>query len=234
MHKTMRMMGLVFTLVMLCAAAPARAQNAKTAYPSMAPVEQYMMERDAEIALARTAAPPSISADADVVVLGKRGYETAVHGKNGFTCIVQRSWTAESDDPSFWNPKLRAPICFNAEGTRSYLPIVFRKTELVLAGRPKDEIFATVTAAIDKKELPSPEPGAMCYMMSKDGYLNDEVKNWHPHVMFFVPIKDADAWGAGLAGSPIIQDKVEEDRLVIFMIKVAKWSDGTADAAAGM
>src|SRR4030095_13825721 len=103
----------------------------------MAPIEHYLMDRNSEIALARSAAPESISRDAEVLVLGRHGYETAIKGNNGFVCIVQRSWTAEIDDPDFWNPKLRAPICFNAAAARSYLPLTIKKTELILAGRTK-------------------------------------------------------------------------------------------------
>jgi len=87
----------------------AQAQNAKTPYPSMAPLDQYLMERNTEIALARSAAPESITRDAEVMVLGRYGYEIAVKDKNGFVCIVQRSWTAGIDDPDFWNPKVRQP-----------------------------------------------------------------------------------------------------------------------------
>src|SRR5262249_43087954 len=78
----------------LCAARPGRAADAKNPYPiSMAPLDQYLMaDRNAEIRLARSAAPPSISKDATVMVLGRHGYETAVEGTNGFVCTVDRSW----------------------------------------------------------------------------------------------------------------------------------------------
>src|ERR1700691_6628369 len=125
-------------VVVLGAALQAQGQDAKTPYPNMAPVDQYLIaDRDAEIALARSAAPESISHDAEVLVLGRHGYEIAVKGKNGFVCLVQRSWTAGIDDPDFWNPKLRAPICFNPPAARSYLPFEIKKTELVLAGKSK-------------------------------------------------------------------------------------------------
>ncbi len=216
--------------IVLSAARPGQAQDAKAAYPSMAPIEQYMIvDRNAEIAMARSAAPESISRDAEVMVLGGHGYETAVKGKNGFVCIVQRSWTAGIDDPVFWNPKLRAPICFNPPAVRTYLPLVIKKTELILAGQSKAQMFASIKAALDKKELPAQEPGAMCYMMSKDGYLNDQAGHWHPHLMFFVPQNGAQTWGANLPGSPILAEEDPEDRLTVFMIPVAKWSDGTAD-----
>jgi len=222
--------GTSFALVILLSAAwPDPAQDTKTPYPNMAPIEQYRMERSEEITLARSAAPESISRDAEVLVLGGRGYETAVHGKNGFVCMVQRSWTAGIDDPDFWNPKLRAPICFNPAAGRTYLPLVIKKTEFVLAGQTKAQMFESIKIALDKKVLPTQESGAMCYMMSKQGNLGDGNGHWHPHLMFFVPLADAATWGASLPGSPILASDDPQDRLTVFLIPVAKWSDGTAD-----
>jgi hypothetical protein len=217
----------------LSAVTPVQAQDAKTPYPNMAPIEQYLMDRDAEIALARSAAPESISRDAEVMVLGKHGYETAVKGKNGFVCIIERGWTAGIKSPDFWNPKLRGPLCVNAAAGRTYLPLTFKKTELVLAGQSKTQMYESLKAAFDKKELPALEPGAMCYMLSKDGYLGDGNGHWHPHIMFFVPYTESQAWGANLAASPIVAAEVAEDRLTIFMIPVDKWSDGTSDSTDG-
>lgn len=213
--------------LMVCASQQARSQSVKTNYPKMAPLDQYLMERNAEIALARTAAPSSISKDADVLVLARRGYESAVKGTNGFVCIVERSWTAPAGDPDFWNPKLRAPICFNPPAARTYLPIAVRKTELILAGKSEAQMFDIIRAAFDKKELSLPEANSMCYMMSSQQYLGDEAGSWHPHLMFFVPLVGANAWGAGVPGSPIIAAQDADDRLTTFMIPVAKWSDGT-------
>ena len=216
-------------LVMLGTAGQATAQDAKSPYPNMAPVEQYLMaDRDAEVALARSAAPDSISSAAEVLVLGRHGYQTAIQGKNGFVCVVERSWTAPLDDPNFWNPKLRAPICFNAAAARSLLPRTNKKTELILAGRTKAQMAEAVTAAIDKKELPTIEPGAMCYMMSKQGYLSDQDGHWHPHLMFFVSQTEPAAWGADLPGSPILASSNAAEHLTTFLIPVREWSDGTA------
>jgi hypothetical protein len=228
-REVVRMTSRVFALVIVLVNAwPAPAQNAQTPYPTMAPLDQYLMaDRNAEIALARSAAPESISRDAAVMVLEQHGYETAVQGKNGFVCMVERSWTAGIDDPEFWNPKLRGAICFNPPAARSYLPLTIRKTELVLAGRSKAQMFESVKAALDKKELSALESGAMSYMMSKEAYLNDRDGHWHPHLMFFVPQTDAATWGADLPGSPILADEDPQDRLTVFMIPVRKWSDGT-------
>ncbi|MGA2415057.1 MAG: hypothetical protein ABSF59_11440 [Candidatus Sulfotelmatobacter sp.] len=222
---------IVFASFALCAllggAGRAQAEDVQSPYPNMARLEQYLMDRDAEIALARSAAPASLSGDAEVMVLGRKGYEIAVKGKNGFVCIVERSWTAGIDDPDFWNPKLRGPICFNPPAAHSYLPLTIRKTELILGGRSKTEMSESMNSAFDKKELPAPEPGAMCYMMSRQQYLGDRGGHWHPHLMFFVPLTEASSWGADLPGSPILAAKDPADRLTIFMIPLPKWSDGT-------
>jgi hypothetical protein len=206
----------------------ARAQAEKAAYPAMAPVDAYLMpDVNSEIALARTGAPASISDGAEVMVLGRTGYTTAVKGTNGFLCIVERSWGATTDDPEFWNPKIRSPICFNPAAARTFARIFLMKTTLVLAGKSKAEIVAATAAAMDKKELPPLEPGAMCYMMSKQQYLNDRDISWHPHVMFFVSGDAEKSWGANVAGSPIIAANDPEERVTIFMVPVWKWSDGT-------
>jgi hypothetical protein len=216
-------------VVVLGAGRHAGAQSATDPYPTMAPLDQYLIaDRNAEIALARSAAPASISRDAEVMVLGRHGYETAAQGKNGFVCIVQRSWTAGIDDPDFWNPKLRSPICFNPPAARSYLPFTIKKTAWVLAGRSKTQMFDSVNVALDQKALPVMEPGAMCYMMSGQQYLNDRDRRWHPHVMFFVPPTDTVAWGANLGGSPVLGTPDAQDRLTVFLIPVGTWSDGTA------
>lgn len=208
-----------------------QAQDAKGPYPMMAPLDQYLMaDRNAEISLARSAAPESISRDAEVLVLGPHGYETAVKGKNGFVCIVERSWASPIDSPDFWNPKLRGPLCLNPPAARSYLPLTVKKTELVLAGQSKTRMFDSIKAALDKKELPPIELGAMCYMLSKMGYLGDGNGHWHPHLMFFVPLMAAQTWGADLPGSPVLASEDPQDRLTIFLVPVAKWSDGTADS----
>jgi hypothetical protein len=216
----------------LSAACTVSAQDAKTAYPSMAPLDQYLMaDRNAEIALARSAAPASVSADAEVLVLGAHGYETAAKGKNGFVCIVERGWTAPIDDPDFWNPKLRGPMCVNAAAARSYLPLTIKKTELILAGKSKEQMLAIMTAALDKKELPTPEPGAMGYMLSKEQYLGDSGKHWHPHLMLFIPETGTATWGANLPGSPIFGAEAAGDHLTLFFVPVREWSDGTPDNA---
>ena len=138
----------------------------------MAPLDQYLMpDEKSEIALARSAAPASISDAAEVMVLGAKRYTTAVKGTNAFLCIVERSWGAATDEPEFWNPKLHAPICFNPQVAKTFAPIFLMKTQLVLAGKSKQEIVEATASALNKNELPALEPGAMCYMLFRQQYL---------------------------------------------------------------
>jgi len=231
MHKTLRVIDPAFLLqvVLIAAVYSAGAQTGKRAYPAMAPLDQYLIaDENSEVALARSAAPASISDSAEVMVLSRDGYKTAVKGTNGFLCLVERSWGAATDEPEFWNPRVRAPICFNPAAARTFVQIFLMKTKLVLAGKSKEEIVAATASALDKRELPALEPGAMCYMLSRQQYLNDRGKSWHPHVMFFVTGDTAKSWGADLPGSPVMAANDPEERATIFMVWVGKWSDGTA------
>ncbi|HTS34927.1 MAG TPA: hypothetical protein VMH04_04585 [Candidatus Solibacter sp.] len=215
------------------------AQDATTPYPNMAPVEQYLMNRTAEIALARSAAPESISRDATIVVLGRQGYETAVEGKNGFVCMVERGWMGTLDWPEFWNPKTRGADCLNPEAARSILPLAYLRTRIVMAGRSKDEIVSAMKVAFEKNQLPALESGAMAYMMSKSSYLTDEGNHNGPHLMFFTPVEDAKDWGSGAEGSPVVSSpywfrspkKNSQAKglppILVFAVMVEDWSDGT-------
>lgn len=215
--------GLTF---LIGATVPAGAGDAQATYPAMAPIGQYLMASPAdEIALARSAAPVSIAGDADVLTLGGHGYETAAKGKNGFVCMVWRSWTAGFGDPEFWNPKLRAPICLNAVAARSVLPVYLERTKWVLAGVSKTDMIARTRAAVAAKTFTLPAPGAMSYMMSKQGYLGDAAGHWHPHLMFFLARTESGAWGANLGGSPVITAQDDSDPTTTFFVLVPKWSD---------
>lgn len=204
-----------------------------SAHSSLAWVSRYSMPENAEITMARSAAPPAISADATVMVLGRKGYTTVAWGKNGFLCLVERSWGSATTDPEFWNPRVRGPICFNPAAARTFAPIYLMKTRLVLAGKSKVEINSALASAFNRKDLPSLEPGAMCYMLSQEQYLGDQGKRWHPHLMFFISGDATKSWGGNLAGSPIIATNDPEERATIFIVRVGHWSDGTSALQTG-
>lgn len=222
-----------FALLVVLAAAylgtgnQAMAQDAATPYPKMAPIDQYLMtDQAAEIALARSAAPESISRDAEIMVLARHGFETAVKGKNGFVCIVGRGWSSAAD-ADFWNPKVRVPMCVNAPAARTYLLRITKITDLTLAGRTLAQVNEAIAAAVDKKELPAMESGAMCYMMGKQGYGGDSAPHWPSHLMFFYSDTNPAIWGANLPGSPVIAVADPLEHLTQFVIPTQRWADGT-------
>jgi hypothetical protein len=215
--------------LLLLAVGPARADDAKRSYPAMAAVEQYRVASVAEeIALARSAAPPSVSGDAEVLVLGVHGYETVATGKNGFVCLVERSWAADFADGEFWNPRLRAPICYNPAAARTVLPGYLERTRWAIGGASRADMIGRTKSAIAANRLPAPAPGALAFMMSKRGYLGDAVGHWHPHLMFFLARTDGAAWGADLAGSPVYAAQSDPEPTTTFFVPVPQWSDGTA------
>jgi hypothetical protein len=223
-----RAIAAVALLGTLAGSRKAVAQDAAVKYPRMAPIVRYLMSDDAEIALARSAAPDSIARGAEVRVLAADGYHTVVRGTNGFVCIVGRGWSAAAD-PDYWNPKVRVPMCVNAPAARSYLLRVTRITDLALKGQSLEQVNDSIAEALARKELPPMEAGAMCYMMSKDGYGGDVAPHWPSHLMFFYSDVDPAIWGANVPGSPIIAVADPLEHLTQFVITTQRWSDGTED-----
>ena len=179
------------------------------------------MDRDAEIALARTAAPSSISRDATILVLGRKNFETAVPGKNGFVCAVGRAFAGPLNNPEFWSPKNRSPICYNPPAARSLLPYAVKQTGMALAGASKAQITDAIRTAVAKKELGAPESGSMAYMMSKEAYLTDRGGHNLAHLMFELPrigaLRDDPDFFVSWDPAPVIE----------FNVPVGQWSDGS-------
>lgn len=210
-------------------------------YPKMAPIQEYLMNRRAEIALARSAAPAAISSHATILVLTRRGWQTAVRGTNGFVCNVERGWTGSLDWSQEWNPKIRGADCLNPAAARTILPIERKVTRLTLAGESLARRIAGIQAAFARRELLPVAPGAMGYMMSKRSYLGDPPSGDLSHLMFFVGTRQTSAaWGAFLPRVPLYsfsfwfaQPGVEsplESKLPglrILVVPVPWWSDGS-------
>ncbi len=217
-------------IVLLTACAPARGQApASNPYPTMAPLSKYMMPRDAEIAMARSAAPASLSANAEVLVMSKSGYEIAAKGSNGWVCIVGRMWGAGIDDPEFWNPKGRGAACLNPDAAQTVLPSYLARTKWALAGDTREEIAAKSQAAYTAHQVP--EPRGFALMLSKQSYLNDGVHGpWRPHIMPFVAKDKLSTWAAVFKGSGILSPATDTFRSyepVTLVILAPYWSDGS-------
>src|SRR5256712_3438218 len=179
--------------------------------PKYPPLSEYMMAPEAEVALAKSAAPEKISAHATVKILTTSGYKVAAQGNNGFVCIVMRGWaaaistTARERDLAY-DAKLRAPHCFDPIASRTVLPLQDLQAKLALEGKGPDQIAKEVQAAYAKGELPKMEAVAFAYMFSTDQDLWVGLGAWHPHMMGYKPHYENSMLGGNQADSrmPIV------------------------------
>ena len=175
------------------AAAQTRAQpqlQIEKRYPALT---EFMMPRDAEIALARSAGPEHLSSSATIKILTASGFKVAIEGDNGSACMVLRGWGAPTYNPEHFRDfiyvgDLRAPICFDPVSARTMMPYYELRHKLGLEGKTADEIAKGVEAAYAKGELPKIEP-SIGYMLSRNMYLGPHLGHGfvYPHIMLFLP-----------------------------------------------
>jgi hypothetical protein len=189
-------------LIMCIGAGPAAAQ-----YP---PISEYLMPRDAEIALAKSAAPANISGLATIKVLTASGYQVARNGNNGFVCMVLRGWAAPTYTPAqfrnlVYDAKVHAPICFNPEAARTVMPYYELRTKLGMEGKTPDQMAEAVQEAYVKGKLPRRGEVTFAYMWSADQILGPGIGAWHPHMMVFAPYYENSMLGGNEFGSALPQ-----------------------------
>ena len=219
-----RLIALLATLASLPAAAGAQ----ESKYP---PLERYLMPQDAEIALARTAAPPNISDHATIKVLTKSGFTVARQGDNGNVCMVMRAFSAPTYTPAqfrdlVYDPTVHAPICFTAPAARTAMPYYEMRTKLAIARKNPDQIAAALTAAYAKGTLPRRDAVTFAYMWSAHQHLGPGIDAWHPHVMIFAPNYQNAMVGGNAFGSPLPQ--VTDDAGTPFTVVVIPVDDKLA------
>lgn len=201
MIKTIRLILCVLALALI--ATTARAQS--NTYPSL---DSYMMPRDAEVALARSSAPPNVSSAATIKVLTKTGYQVAQQGSNGFVCMVLRGSAGPTYTPPplrdlVYDPAVRAPICFDPAAARIVMPYYELRGRLAMEGKTPDQIATGVEAAYARGELPPRDRVSFGYMWSADQHLGPGAGHWHPHMMVFVPFYTNSMLGDNEFGKPL-------------------------------
>ena len=179
------------------------AQDSK--YP---PLSEYMMTPEAEVALAKSAAPEEVSAHATIKVLTPSGYKVTAEGDNGFVCVVIRGWagstaTKASDRDLAYDAKLRAPHCFDPIASRTVLPLQELQAKLGIEGKGPDQIAKEVQEAYAQGKLPKMEAVAFAYMLSADSELGRGLGAWHPHMMVYTPNYDNSMLGGNAEGSAL-------------------------------
>ena len=219
------MAALVLLLVSLQVAST-RGQSAK--YP---PLSEYMMTPEAEIALARSAAPENVSAHATVKILTASGFKVAAQGDNGSVCIVMRGFSAPTYTPAqfreiVYDPTIRAPICFTAPAARIVMPYYELRTRVAMEGKGPDQIAESVQAAYVKGDLPRRDGVSFAYMWSADQNLGPGIGHWHPHMMIFCPYYENSMVGGNEFGSLLPQ--VSDDAGTPFTVVVIPIDDRLA------
>jgi hypothetical protein len=187
------------------------------------PLREYMMPRDAEIALAKSAAPANISDHATVKVLTASGYEVVHQGNNGFVCMVMRGWAAPTYTPTqfrnlVYDATVRAPICFDPPASRSVMPYYELRSKLGMEGKTPDQIAESVQAAYVTGKLPKRESVSFAYMWSADQSLGPGIGAWHPHMMIFAPYYENSMLGGNEFGHALPQ--VSDDAGTPFTVVV--------------
>ena len=195
------------------------------------PLSEYLMPRDAEIALARSAAPANISERATIKVLTASGFEVAGKGDNGFVCLVMRGWSAPTYTPApfrdlVYDPKVYAPICFDPEAARTVMPYYELRTRLGMERKTPDQIAEGVQATYARGELLKRDGVSFAYMWSADQSLGPGVGHWHPHMMVFAPYYKSTMLGSNAPGSPLPQ--VTDDEGTPFTVVVIPVADSLA------
>ena len=177
------------------------------------PLSAYMIAKDAEIALARSAAPANISDHASIEVLTETGFEVAQTGDNGFTCLVMRGFTGA---PTFTPPQFRfmvydphtvAPICLNPQAVKTVLPYYEFRTKLAIKGKTPEQMAEAVQKAYMHGEIPKRDQVSFGYMWSADQVLGP-AGHWYPHIMIYAPNYENSMLGGNQMGShlPAVSD----------------------------
>lgn len=236
-HGTRHLLRAICLALLLAAlfATPFRRALASTGYSHMAPLSDYLPKSHAaEIAFARTAAPAPLTDKAEILTLGPHGYDVAVHGTNGFVCLVERSWAHKFTSVQFWNPEHQAPVCYNPAAVRSVLPTYLTRTKWVLSGMSRAKMAKLTDAAEVEKKITPPAVGAMSFMMSKHQVIcpdNSPCTHWAPHLMFYYPTDRLPNWGATADRVPIIVARDNMPLNTLYLVLVPQWSDRTPSPA---
>jgi len=113
--------------------------------PKYPPISEYMMPQEAEVNLAKSAAPANISSRATIKLLTTSGYQVTHNGDNGFVCMVMRGWAAPTYTPAQFrdlviDTKVYAPICFNPQASQSVMPYYELRSTLAMEARRRTRL----------------------------------------------------------------------------------------------
>lgn len=152
-----------------------------------------------EISAAREGAPPHISENASIMIWENGKYIQKVQGTNQFMCLV---W---ADEQGTFEPS-----CFNQAAVESVFPVYEFQRSMLEKGEDIKAIVSQITVKANSGEFPTPNPGALVYMMSeRNKYFDHYEKKLYdvgPHLMLYYPKLNPDSLGFGVEGLPDVYD----------------------------
>ena len=120
-----------------------------------------LLPREQEIALAESAAPAAIAAQAGVYVYTDSGYVSARASRNGFTCLVNR-------DSFLDGYEVLKPTCWDAEGSATIVPQILYIGQRKAAGANAATVRAELEQAFKEKRFSFPTKAGLAYMLNGD------------------------------------------------------------------
>jgi len=158
-----------------------------------------------EEALALSALPARLRAEATTYVLEANGFRKTREGTGPFTCLVTRN-----------HPDSLIPLCFDRAGTETIVPSEIRRGEMIQAGKTNDDFNAERTRGAKDGTVKAPAPG-VSYMTSDYNYIYNadagQIVKVPAHMMYYAPyLTDKDIGGSeedGMRnpGLPFINDQ---------------------------
>jgi hypothetical protein len=144
-----------------------------------------LMPEAEEIALALEAGPEHVRADATVYVYGQEGYRKVRSGTNGFTCMVNRDGNQARDNDL-------KPTCWDAEGSRTIVPVMLRVGELIARSVSAGDIKREIEAGFESGKFTSPQKAGIAYMLRGDLQFDPQTQKITkpiapPHYMIYAP-----------------------------------------------
>ena len=185
--------------------------------------EVRVLSEACEVALALSAAPSHLRADAGVYVLGNSGYEALREPRNAFACIVERNHRDSI-----------IPQCFDRSSQNANLQAILDTGRWLRSGKSFEEIGKAREAALGAGEYTSAGPG-IAYMISAFNHVyneqSDAMLNVEPHLMFHAPNLSGEDFGADFdaamsnRGLPILNAEGPHGFMISFVEKPSDSAD---------
>jgi hypothetical protein len=186
---------------------------AQVPFEQLPKVFDASMPRDQQISIALSAGPAGVRDKATVYVLGPKGYEKAREGSNGVSCLVGRHFVKPTETTI-------EPMCYDPEGSQTFLPVELFKEELRAKGSSEAAIKTDIANGYKDGRFKAPSRPGVLYMLSSDNRLGPTPDNGTAHIpghfMFYAPFMTGKDLGYDSAVPFLVQSGEPDAKMVVF------------------